>query len=353
MFHKPGEATEMKLTTVGIDVAKNVMQVHGVDERGKAVLKKQLKRNQVLAFFGNSEPCLIGMEACGGAHYWARKLEKLGHTVKLMAPQFVKPYVKTNKSDAADAEAICEAVGRPTMRFVPIKTGEQQAVLSLHRARQSFVKARTAQANQIRGLLCEYGIVIAQGIGHIAKRLPEILEDGEHDLPGQFRVLLQRLGEHLKELDRQACELELQIQLWHKENEASRKLAAIPGIGPITASALVASIGDARDFENGRQLAAWLGLIPRQHSTGGKPTLLGISKRGDTYLRTLLIHGARAVTRVAERKAGHAESWLARLMARRNKNVAAVALANKNARIVWALLAQARTYRANYKAIAA
>jgi transposase len=239
------------------------------------------------------------------------------------------------------------------MRFVPIKTGEQQAVLSLHRARQGFVKARTAQANQIRGLLCEYGIVIPQGIGHIAKRLPEILEDGENDLPGQFRVLLQRLGEHLKELDRQACELELQIQTWHQENEASRKLAAIPGIGPITASALVASIGDAREFENGRQLAAWLGLVPRQHSTGGKPTLLGISKRGDTYLRTLLIHGARAVIRVAERKAGYAESWLARLMGRRNKNVAAVALANKNARIVWALLAQARTYQANYRAIAA
>ena len=343
----------MKLTTVGIDLAKNVIQVHGVDARGKVELKKQLKRNQVLAFFGNYEPCLIGMEACGSAHYWARKLEKLGHTVKLMAPQFVKPYVKTNKNDAADAAAICEAVGRPTMRFVPIKTGEQQAVLSLHRARQGFVKARTAQANQIRGLLCEYGIVIPQGIGHIAKRLPEILEDGENDLPGQFRVLLQRLGEHLKELDRQACELELQIQTWHQENEASRKLAAIPGIGPITASALVASIGDAREFANGRQLAAWLGLVPRQHSTDGKPTLLGISKRGDTYLRTLLIHGARAVIRVAERKAGHAESWLARLMGRRNKNVAAVALANKNARIVWALLAQARTYQANYKAIAA
>jgi transposase len=274
MFHKPGEATEMKLTTVGIDLAKNVIQVHGVDARGKATLKKQLKRNQVLAFFGNYEPCLIGMEACGSAHYWARKLEKLGHTVKLMAPQFVKPYVKTNKNDAADAEAICEAVGRPTLRFVPIKTDEQQAVLSLHRARQGFVKARTAQANQIRGLLCEYGIVIPQGIGHIAKRLPEILEDGQNDLPGQFRLLLQRLGEHLKELDRHACELELQIQLWHRENEASRKLAAIPGIGPITASALVASIGDARNFENGRQLAAWLGLVPRQHSSGGKPTLL-------------------------------------------------------------------------------
>ena len=339
----------MKITTIGIDLAKNVMQIHGVDGRGKTVLKRQLKRAQMAAYFANLEPCLIGMEACGSAHHWARKLEKLGHTVRLMAPQFVKPYVKTNKNDAADAEAICEAVSRPNMRFVPIKNGEQQAVLSLHRARQGFVKARTAQANQIRGLLSEYGIVIPKGISHIAKRLPEILEDGEKELPGVFRLLLQRLGEHLKELDRQVGELEVQIQSWHRENDLSRKLAQIPGIGPITASALVATIGDAKNFENGRQLAAWLGLVPRQHSSGGKATLLGISKRGDTYLRTLLIHGARAVIRVAERKAGYAGSWLARLIGRRNPNVAAVALANKNARVVWALLAQERNYQADYE----
>jgi transposase len=353
MFHQPGEATEMKSTTIGIDLAKNVFQVHGVDERGKTVLKKQFKRDQVMVFFANLPPCLIGMEACASAHHWARKLEKLGHTVKLMAPQFVKPYVKTNKNDVADAEAICEAVSRPNMRFVPIKNAEQQAVLALHRARQGLVKARTAQANQIRGLLAEYGIVIAQGIGHIAKRLPEILEDGENELPGVFRQLLQRLGDHLKELDRQVGELEVQIQIWHREHEASKKLAQIPGIGPITASALVASIGDAKSFENGRQFAAWLGLVPRQHSSGGKQVLLGISKRGDTYLRTLLIHGARAVIRVAERKAGYADSWLARLMGRRNKNVAAVALANKNARTVWALLAHGRDYQADYEPAAA
>jgi transposase len=308
MFHQPGEATEMKVTTIGIDLAKNVIQVHGVDERGKAVLKKQLKRNQVVAFFANLPPCLVGIEACASAHHWARKLQSFGHTVKLMAPQFVKPYVKTNKNDVADADAICEAVSRPTMRFVPVKNGEQQAVLALHRARQGFVKARTAQANQIRGLLAEFGIVIPQGIGHIAKRLPEILEDGENDLPGAFRHLLDRLGDHLKELDLQVSELEIQIQSWHRENEASKKLAQIPGIGPITASALVASIGDAKSFENGRQLAAWLGLVPRQHSSGGKQLLLGISKRGDTYLRTLLIHGARAVNRVAERKTRYADS---------------------------------------------
>ena len=337
----------MKITTVGIDLAKSVMQVHGVDERGKTVLKKQLKRDQVTAFFANLPPCLIGMEACGSAHHWARKLGLFGHTVKLMAPQFVKPYVKTNKNDVADAEAICEAVARPTMRFVPIKNGEQQAVLALHRARQGFVKARTAQANQIRGLLAEYGIVIPQGIGHIAKRLPDILEDGENELPGVFRMLLQRLGEHLKELDRQVGELEVQIQTWHRENEASRKLARIPGIGPITASALVASIGEAKSFENSRQLAAWMGLVPKQNSSGGKHTLLGISKRGDTYLRTLLIHGARAVVRVCERKP-ETDTWLRRLMGRRNKNVAAVALANKNARIAWALLRHDREYASDY-----
>jgi transposase len=342
----------MKITTIGIDLAKNVFQVHGADERGKAIVKKALKRAQVLPFFANLTPCLIGMEACGSAHHWARKLEALGHTVKLMAPQFVKPYVKTNKNDAADAEAICEAVTRPTMRFVPIKNGEQQAVLALHRARHGFVKARTAQANQIRGLLAEYGIVIPQGISHIATHLPDILEDGENGLPGVFRQLINRLGTHLKELDRQVGELDVQIQVWHRANDASRKLAKIPGIGPITASALVASIGDAKSFESGRQLAAWLGIVPRQNSSGGKQTLLGISKRGDTYLRTLLIHGARAVIRVAEGKANHAGSWLAGVMGRRNKNVAAVALANKNARIVWALLAHDREYTADYAPLA-
>jgi len=342
----------MKITTIGIDLAKSVFQVHGVDERGKAVVKKALKRAQMVPFFVNLPPCLIGMEACGSAHYWARKLQALGHTVRLMAPQFVKPYVKTNKNDAADAEAICEAVTRPTMRFVPIKNDEQQAVLALHRARQGFVKARTAQANQIRGLLAEYGIVIPQGISHIATHLPDILEDAENGLPGVFRQLIDRLGAHLKELDRQVQELEVQIQVWHRANDASRKLAQIPGIGPITASALVASIGDAKSFDNGRQLAAWLGLVPRQHSSGGKQTLLGISKRGDTYLRTLLIHGARAVIRVAERKVNHAGSWLSGVMGRRNKNVAAVALANKNARIVWALLAHDREYTNDYAPVA-
>lgn len=338
----------MEITTIGIDLSKNVFQIHGVDHRGKTALKKQLKREQMLPYFANFPICLIGIEACGSAHYWARKLTALGHTVKLIAPQFVKPYVKTNKNDAADAEAICEAVSRPNMRFVPIKNGEQQAILAQHRARQGFVKARTAQANQIRGLLAEYGIVIPKGIVHIGKRLPEILEDGENELPGIFRQLIDRLGSNLKELDRQVKELEVQIQIWHRNSVDSKKLAQIPGIGPISASALVASIGDAKNFKDGRQLAAWLGLVPRQHSTGGKPTLLGISKRGDCYLRTLLIHGARSVVRVVEQQANHANQWLVGLMRRRNKNVAAVALANKNARIIWALLTQNREYSAAY-----
>ncbi|MFM0742304.1 IS110 family transposase, partial [Paraburkholderia xenovorans] len=278
----------MKITTIGIDLAKSVFAVHGVNEHGREVLKKVLKRDQVAKFFANLQPCLIGMEACGSAHHWARKLQGFGHDVRLIAPQFVKPYVKTNKNDAADAEAICEAVARPNMRFVPVKNVEQQAVLAQHRVRQGFIEARTAQANQIRGLLAEFGLIIPQGIANIAKRVPELLEDATNELPGSFRLLVQRLMEHLKELDRQAGEIEAQIVTWHRDNELSRKLAEVPGIGPITASALVATVSDAKNFDNARQLAAWIGLVPRQNSSGGKNVLLGISKRGDTYLRTLL-----------------------------------------------------------------
>jgi len=337
----------MKLTTVGIDLAKNVFQVHGIDEHGKVLVKKQLRRDQMATFFVNLPPCLIGMEACGSAHHWARKLQAMGHTVRLMAPQFVKPYVKTNKNDAADAEAICEAVARPNMRFVPIKNTEQQSVLALHRVRQGFVKARTAQANQIRGLLGEFGLIVPQGIGYIASRVPELIEDADNELPGAFRVLIQRLLDHLKELGRQVEELEAQIQTWHRNSDLSSRLAQVPGIGPITASALVASIGDAKNFDGGRQLAAWLGLVPRQHSSGGKSNLLGMSKRGDSYLRTLLIHGARSVIYRAGQKADPC-SWVNSVVQRRNKNVAAVALANKNARIVWALLAHDRRYETGY-----
>ncbi|RIY38729.1 IS110 family transposase [Neopusillimonas maritima] len=338
----------MQITTIGIDLAKDVFQIHGVDGQGKIVLRKQLRRGQMASFFVNLPACLIGMEACGSAHYWARKLQEQGHVVRLMAPQFVKPYVKTNKHDAADAEAICEAVRRPNMRFVPIKNVEQQAILSVHRVRQGLIKARTAQANQIRGLLSEFGLVLPKGIRVVYQRVPALLDQTGDELPGLFRELVLRLLAHLKDLDRQVSELEQQINAWHRSNALSQKLEKIPGIGPMTASALVASVGDAKSFSNGRQLAAWLGLVPKQHATGGKTNLLGISKRGDTYLRTLLIHGGRAVIRSAEQKPPHANSWLARILARRHKNVVTVALANRNARIVWALLAHDREFHADY-----
>jgi transposase len=341
------------ITTIGLDLAKNLFHVHGVDERGKLVLRKALRRAEVTSFFARLAPCLIGMEACGSAHFWARKLSELGHTVKLMAPQFVKPYVKTNKNDARDAEAICEAVARPNMRFVAIKSVEQQALLGVHRARQAFVTARTAQSNQLRGLLSEFGIVMPKGIHGVRRRMPEILEDAENGLLGISRELFARLYAHFKELDRQVAELERQIKAWHRDSVASRRLEAIPGIGPLSASALAASIGDAKTFKSGRQLAAWLGLVPRQHSSGGKEVLLGISKRGDTYLRTLLIHGARSVLLSLKRQTSQAEGWLARLAARRNHNIAAVALANKNARIIWALLAHDRDYQSAYGSVPA
>jgi len=256
--------------------------------------------------------------------------------------------VKSNKNDAADAEAICEAVTRPNMRFVPIKNAEQQAVLALHRARQGFVKARTAQANQIRGLLAEFGLVVPKSLANLSRQVPELIEDASNELPGAFRMLVQRLLDEVKNLSLQAAEIETQIIVWHREHAMSSKLATVPGIGPITASALVATVGDAKNFDNARQLSAWLGLVPRQHSSGGKNVLLGISKRGDAYLRTLLIHGARAVVNAAERKKGQVDGWLGGLLARRRKNVATVALANKNARIVWALLRHDRKFQSDY-----
>ena len=338
----------MAITTIGLDLAKNVFQVHGVDERGVAVLRKQLKRDQVAAFFARLQPCLVGVEACGGAHYWAAKLIALGHRVRMMAPQFVKPYVKTNKNDSLDAEAICEAVGRPNMRFVPVKAPEQQSVLSLHTARQSFVHARTAQANQIRGLLMEYGLVIPQGIRHIYARVPELIEDASNELPGRFRLLIQRLLDHLKELDRQVCELEREIEQWHRSSEVSKRLESIPGIGPLTASALVASAGAPSNFKNARQFAAWIGLVPHQNSSGGKTQLLGISKRGNVYLRTLLIQGGRAMVRHAMTRVDQVDTWLGKLVNRRHHNVAAVAMANKNARLAWALLSSGKAYEAKH-----
>jgi transposase len=338
----------MRLTTIGLDLAKNVFQVHGVNDRGVVELRKRLKREQVVPFFARLEPCLIGIEACGGAHYWAAKLTAFGHRVKIMAPQFVKPYIKTNKNDAVDAEAICEAVGRPNMRFVAAKSSEQQSVLAMHTARESFVKARTAQANQIRGLLVEFGFIVPVGIRHIYERVPDLIEDASNELPGRFRLLIDRLLQHLKELDRQVRELECEIKQWHHSSPVSKRLETIPGIGPITASALVASAGDPRNFRNARQFAAWIGLVPHQNSSGGKTQLLGISKRGNVYLRTLLIHGGRTLVQLARMRVEWAGTWLGKLTARRHHNVAAVAMANKNARLAWALLASGKAYEPDH-----
>ncbi|AIN62367.1 IS110 family transposase [Providencia stuartii] len=327
----------MTVITIGIDLAKNVFQIHGVDENGKCQLKKRLKRSQMTTFFANMKPCLIGMEACAGAHHWARILIAQGHSVKLMPPQFVKPYVKTNKNDMADAEAICEAVSRPNMRFVSIKTSEQQSLLSVHRARTGFVKARTAQINQIRGLLAEFGIVLPQGAVAINRHVPELLEDADNGLPMSFRHLLSSLYKNIKQLSEHIETLEAAINEQFRQDELCKKIAAIPGVGVLTATAIVSTVGDGKGFKNGRQLAAWLGLVPLQHSSGGKNVLGRISKRGDVYIRTLLIHGARSVI-VARKHKLLPGSWLSRLLTRRNKNVAAVALANKNARMLWVLL---------------
>jgi transposase len=335
----------MNIKRVGIDLAKQVFQVHGVDAQEKTVLRKQLRRAQLLAYFKDLPPCLIGMEACGGAHYWARELQKLGHTVKLMAPQFVKPYVKSHKNDANDAEAICEAVARPTMRFVAIKSIAQQDIQAMHRIRSEQVKQRTAKVNQIRGLLAEYGIIVGQRVEVLRQALPQLLEDAEQGLTADFRVLLADLNQDLVRLDERVDALDKQIKTLANNHPAAKRLQQIPGIGPIIATALVCAIGDGKQFKRGRDMAAWLGLTPRQHSSGGKEKLLGISKRGDAYLRTLLIHGARSVLYVAGRKEDPRSRWLQSLCSRRHKNIAAVALANKNARIAWALLSKDMDYR--------
>jgi transposase len=338
-----------KITVVGLDLAKNVFQVHGVDDAGQVVCRKQLRRAQVLPFFTRLQPCLIGMEACGGMHYWSRKLSELGHTVRPMAARFIKPYLKSNKNDSLDAEAICEAVQRPSMRFVTPKSPEQQAALHLHHSRRLLVGHRTALINHMRGVLMEFGMTVPVGPNALRRRLPEILEDGDNELPMMVRDLLATLAEQLRDLDARIEALEHQIEAWHRNSEASQSLAEIPGIGLMTATALAAAIGDGRAFRNGRELAAYLGLVPRQDSSGGRQRLLGISKRGDGYLRTLLIHGARAVVRHlrARTAAGKppGNPWLAKVLERRHPNVAAVALANHNARVAWALLTRQERYR--------
>lgn len=342
----------MNIKRLGIDLAKHVFQLHGVDNHEQPVLKKKLKREQMLSYFRDLTPCLIGMEACGGAHYWARELQKLGHTVKLIAPQFVKPYVKANKNDANDAEAICEAVSRPMMRFVTIKTVEQQDLQATHRVRSQLVSQRTEKVNQIRGLLAEYGLVVGQRIETLRKVLPDFLEDAESVLTGEFRALLEGLRQDLHALDERVKTLDKRIQQQADSHPSAKRLQTIPGIGPLTATALIGAVGDGRQFKRGRDMAAWLGLTPGQHSSGGKERLLGITKRGDAYLRTLLIHGARAVLRFADKKDDTRSRWLVQLRERRNPNIAAVAQANKNARIAWALLTKNMDYQCTERALA-
>jgi transposase len=339
------QVTTAQVTTVGIDIAKNVVCIHGVDARGHVVVKKRLARQKVLPFIAQLPPCLIGMEASGGAHYWAREFTQLGHTVKLMAPQFVKPYVQSQKNDPNDAAGICEAVERPRMRGVPVKSISQQDVQALHRIRERQITARTALINQIRGLLTEYGIVIPQRASQVRHKLPMVLEDAENGLTATAREWLHALAEELQALDQRIAATDQQIERVFEADEACQRLAQLPGIGPLTATALVAAVGDATEFKNGRQFAAWLGLVPRQHSTGGKTTLLGMTKRGNCYLRTLLIHGARAVLRVVDRKTDTRSRWLQGVKARRGMNCASVAQANKTARVAWALLAKGDRYR--------
>lgn len=334
----------MNITTIGLDIAKNVFQLHGVDGNGKTVLRKQLKRDKLLEYFANIMPCRIGLEACSGAHYWARELIKMGHDPRLISPQFVKPYLKGNKNDANDAEAICEAVGRPNMRFVPIKSIEQQDIQMLHRIRSGLVKDRTALSNRIRGLWAEYGIIVPIGIAKLRQQLPDILEDAENNLTMAARVIFADLQRQLVEMDTKVDTYSDKIQAVHRASEVSQRLAEVPGIGPITATALLAALGDGKAFASARQVAAWLGLVPRQDSSGGKPKLLGISKRGDIYLRTLMIHGGRSVVNASTKKDDAQSRWINELVKRRNVNIAAVAVANKNARIVWALLTRSTQY---------
>jgi transposase len=336
----------MKLSRIGIDLAKNVFQLHGVDRHGKGVFKRRLRRNQWLAvLLDHAAPgCEIGMEACTGAHHWARQLQAKGFTVKLIAPQFVKPYVKSNKNDAADAEAICEAMSRPNMRYVAIKTVAQQDIQALHRVRSGLIGQRTAKANQIRGLVAEYGLVAPQQLGHLRRAIPDWLEDAENGLTIPFRGLLQGLWNDLLTLDERVGELDREIKRIADSDPVAKRLQQLRGVGPMVATALVAAVGDASQYHKGRQMAASFGLTPRQHSSGGKDRLLGISKRGDAYLRSILIHGARAVVFQAKHKDDRLSQWVTSIAQRRHPNVAAVALANKTVRMAWAMMRNETDY---------
>jgi transposase len=336
---------ESVIKFVGIDLAKRSFHLYAVDAEGRAVLSRKVTRARLSAVVAQLPACTIAMEACGSAHHWARLFRTFGHEVRLIAPQFVKPYVKSNKNDAADAEAICEAAQRPGMRFVAVKTVEQQDIQAIHRMRSLAVQQRTAQINQIRGLLLEYGLEVAQGRAAIQRRLPEILEDADNGLSPRFRAELHGLAEELRHLNERVAHYDTQIDAIAHGDRQARDLMTIPGIGSKGATALLAAVGeDPSLFHNGRGLAAWIGLVPRQHSTGGRDRLLGISKRGDVYLRNLLIHGARAVLRTLEHKEDRTSLWAKALKARRHTNVAIVAMANKMARVAYAVMTTGKPY---------
>jgi transposase len=331
----------MSAAFIGLDLAKSVFQVHGVDAQGKVVVTKRLRRDAVLAFFVNLPPCLIGIEACAGSHFWARELTRLGHTVRLMAPQYVKPYVKRHKNDRADAEAICEAVQRPSMRFVAVKSEEQQSTLAIHRVRETLVAQKTQLINALRAHLAEFGIIAPQGADKVAQLTAVVADLEDTRVPGLARSVLQSLVDQLRDTERRVEELDARLAEQAQADKVCQRLMTVPGIGPITATALTATVGDATVFESGRHLAAWLGLVPRQNSSGGRERLGGISKAGDGYLRRMLVNGARAVMRWH----GTKSPWLAGLLKRRPFNVAAVALANKLARIAWAVMTRGEDYR--------
>lgn len=336
---------------IGLDIAKNVFQVHGVDKHGRDVLKKKLQRSAVLSFFANLPPCLVGIEACGGSYYWAREISKLdtGHTVRLISPRLVKPFVINNKTDAADARAICEVVGRPSTNFVPIKTVAQQDMAAWHRIRALKIKMRTALVNQVRALLLEQGVVIPQGVLHVRRQLPTIIEDQDNGLSLTARDYLSDLYSEIVDCDERIEKCDERINSFAKTDETCKRLLKVPGIGPLIATAIVAHVSNAHNYRNGRAFASSLGLTPREYSSGGKQKLLGISKRGNTYLRQLIIQGMRNIQRswlTREKARTRTESWLWELVARRGKYVAVVALANKTARIIWAMLARGEEYRA-------
>jgi transposase len=336
----------MKLHVVGIDLGKTVFHLVGMDSTGKVVVRKRCSRRQLLAFTANLQVQLIGMESCSGSHFLGRALREQGHEVRLIPAQYVKPYVQTNKSDYIDAEAIAEAVQRPRMRFVPIKSEEQLDLQALHRVRERWVMRRTAVVNQIRSLLLERGFTLPKGRSHVEEALPRILEDAELPLSGSFRLLLAQLKLELEQLSARIDPLDAVILKRAKEDDACQRLTAIPGVGPVTATALIAAVGNGSAFQRGRDLAAWIGMVPSEHSSGGKQTLLGISKRGNSYLRRLFVQGARSVLQQRHRQAPGLSSWLAQLLARKHQNVVVVALANKVVRMAWAVLYKNESYRA-------